>query len=89
MSITELLKKMLDNPDDLTDLPGVIEQVSKLESEHQEALDKVGEMHELNRKYLSMIPIADSLEAEQEEEEKPDPVTFDDAVNSIMQEIQS
>ena len=88
MSITELLKKMLDNPDDLTDLPGVIEQVANLETEHQEALDKVGEMHELNRKYLSMIPIADSLEPEQEEQ-RPDPITFDDAVNSIMQEIQS
>lgn len=88
MSITELLKKMLNNPDDLTDLPGVIEQVAKLETEHQEALDKVGEMHELNRKYLSMIPIADSLEPEQDEQ-KPDPITFDDAVNSIMKEIQS
>ncbi len=72
----------MDNPEDLSTLPGIIEEVTALEKENAENIDKIGQLHELNRKYLSMIPINDSIE---EKEEEPEPVTIEDAVAAIKE----
>lgn len=90
MTISDRLKALIDNPDDLTSLPGLIDETSKLETEYGEALDKVGELHELNRKYLKMIPVATGPEEKPGPEQlEIQPVTYTDAVDAIMQEIMS
>lgn len=83
MPITEILQKMIDNPEDLTELPGVIERIRELEENYSASEEKIGELHTINRKYLSMIPIKDETKKE-EEEPKHEEITVDDAVNSIM-----
>ncbi len=81
MKLAELLQKIVDDPEDLTELPGIIEKVSALEEDYSIAESKIGKLHELNRKYLKMIPINDETEPE---EKKPEPVTTEQAVKAIM-----
>ncbi len=78
------LKAIIDNPDDLSALPKIISDIEVKSEELNEALDHVGRLHELNRKYLKMIPITDELEKKEEEEET---VTVDDAVAEIMKGV--
>lgn len=87
----EQLKKILQNPDDLSAIPDIIKgieelekTISDMEKQLQESETKIGELHELNRKYLKMIPIKDEVEEQKEEEEKVD---IDDAVNEILEEV--
>lgn len=76
MSLADALKRIKDNPDDLTELPQIIEQVAAREQEIADYQKRIVEMQELNRKYLAMVPIAGE-EPEQVEETKP--ATLDDA----------
>ncbi len=78
------LKAIKDNPDDLTELPNIIIGLEDKSSELDVAQDKIGQLHELNRKYLKMIPIKDELE---EPEEVEPEITIEDAVASIMKEV--
>lgn len=82
MILVERIKAIMDNPEDLSGLPGIIEEVTALERENTENIDKIGKLHELNRKYLSMIPINDSIEEKKEEPEMP---TVEDAVGEILE----
>lgn len=83
-TLRERLQALIDNPDDLSTLPEIISEVGQLETELDEANEKIGKLHELNRKYLAMIPINDGTEKKEEEEK---PVTVEDAVKEIMKEV--
>lgn len=83
-TLRERLQALIDNPDDLSTLPEIISEVEQLETELDEANEKIGKLHELNRKYLAMIPISDETEKKEEEEK---PVTVEDAVKEIMKEV--
>lgn len=83
-TLRERLQALIDNPDDLSTLPEIISEVGQLETELEEANEKIGKLHELNRKYLAMIPISDETEKKEEEEK---PVTVEDAVKEIMKEV--
>ncbi len=80
--ISQRLKTLIEKPDDLSDLPKLVEDVTALETSLSSAETKVGELHELNRKYLGMIPIKDELEVEKTEPAGPTP---DDAVQEILE----
>ena len=82
MAISERLKNLIDKPDDLSDLPKLVEDAAALETDFTEAESKIGQLHELNRKYLGMIPIKDELEIEKEKPAEPTP---DDAVQEILE----
>lgn len=83
-TLRERLQALIDNPDDLSTLPEIISEVEQLETELDEANEKIGKLHELNRKYLAMIPISDETEKKEEEEK---PVTVEDAVAEIMKGV--
>ena len=83
-TLRERLQALIDNPDDLSTLPEIIAEVGQLEADYEEAIEKIGKLHELNRKYLAMIPISDGTEKKEEEEK---PVTVEDAVKEIMEEV--
>lgn len=84
MTVLEMLMAIRDNPEDLTELPNVIEQVTTMQGELDTANEKIGTLHGLNRKYLSMIPITDSTVPAEQEEKK---VTVEDAVSEIMKGV--
>lgn len=79
--LLNFLSQLRDNPDDLSALPQVIEKATSIKKELEDAYDKIGRLQELNKKYLSMIPITDETEPETKEE--PD-VSLDDVINSII-----
>ena len=81
MTISERLKNLIAKPEDLSDLPKLVEDATALETSLSSAETKVGELHELNRKYLGMIPIKDEIAIEETEPEGP---SIDDAVNEIL-----
>ena len=86
MSLSEALKRIIENPEDLTELPQLIEQVGALESEVDGYQSRIVEMRELNKKYLAMVPIAgETPEPDTEEQE----VTFEDAQEQLMNAFHS
>lgn len=84
MTVLEMLMAIRDNPEDLTELPNVIEQVTTMQGELDTATEKIGTLHGLNRKYLSMIPVTDNTVPQEQEEKK---VTVEDAVSEIMKGV--
>lgn len=83
MDIVSILQTMIEDPEDLSQLPQVIEGVNSLIGERDSLEESVGKLQEINRKYLSMIPIKD--ETEEIEEEGEDLPTLEDAINSILE----
>lgn len=79
--LLKFLTQLKDNPEDLSALPQAIEKAQVLKKELEDAYDKIGRLQELNKKYLSMIPITDETEPKPKEE--PD-VSLDDVINSII-----
>lgn len=82
MTISERLKNLIAKPEDLSDIPKLVEDVTALESDFTEAESKIGKLHELNRKYLGMIPIKDEVEPEKTEPKQPTPA---EAVQEILE----
>ena len=84
MTLYERIMKLIENSEDLSDLPNIAKDVQDLEATLQEREDKIAKLYEINRKYLAMIPV-DEPPADKEEEEEPP--TIDDAIEAIKQFI--
>lgn len=78
MSIAKLLEAIISNPDDLTTLPQIIEQVRTLENEVDGYQQRIVEMRELNKKYLAMVPI-----------ETEDPTVPEDEAPATLQDAKA
>lgn len=85
MSLANVLKAIIENPEDLTALPQLVEQVAQLESDIDVYHQKIVDMRELNRKYLSMIPLTGEEPPEPKEEP---PVTLQDAREYMIQQYE-
>ena len=84
--LSKALKKLIENPDDLTGLPQIIEQVSNLEQEIDSYQERIVQMRELNKKYLAMVPITDDDPTDQAEN-KEEPATLADAREYLVQTL--
>ena len=69
--IYDLLKKIADNPDDLTDLPTALEKVKEIEENEAALMVKVEQLHESNKKFLRMITVEEPKTVTEPEDEKP------------------
>lgn len=81
-SLYERIKALIENSEDLSDLPQIATDVQTLEAELEDRENRIAKLHEINRKYLKMIPV-DEPPAQKEENEEPP--TIDDAVEAIKQ----
>lgn len=79
--IYDMLKKLADNPDDLTELPVVLDKVKELEENEIQLVEKVASLHESNKKFLRMITVEEPKKDPEPEEEKPP--TLDDIAAAI------
>ena len=75
--IYDLLKKIADNPDDLTDLPTALEKVKEIEENEAALMMKVEQLHESNKKFLRMITVEEPKTTTEPEEEKKPPSLAD------------
>lgn len=86
----QALQAMIDNPDDLSSLPQVIEQLKehKQQWDTQSAsdLDRITNLQESNRKLLSQIPIASD---EPKDDPADDGPTFDQAKEQLFNAMQN
>lgn len=82
-AISKALKKLIENPDDLTALPSLIAQVEELEDSEENYQLRIGKLQDLNKKYLAQIPIPGN-EPEEEPNEQP---TLDDAKNYLIKKL--
>ena len=81
-SLYERIKALIENSEDLSDLPQIATDVQTLEAELEDRENRIAKLHEINRKYLKMIPVDEPPEQKEEKEEPP---TIDDAVEAIKQ----
>lgn len=59
MKLSEALKNLLNNPDDLSALPELAAKVEALEEAETNYQNRISQLQEVNRKYLQMIPLPD------------------------------
>ena len=86
MSLAKALRKIIENPEDLTELPQIIAQVEAQEKEIDDYQSRIVDMRELNKKYLSMVPISDNDPTETDEGQE-EPVTLADAKDYLVQTL--
>lgn len=88
MKISEALKRLIENPDDLSTLPQLVAQVEQMENTEVDYQERITKLQEINRNYLAQIPIPNAdptKQGGQEEEKEP---TLDDAKEAIIQALQ-
>ena len=85
MKLSELLKKIKDNPDDLSVLVDAINQATEMERNDTDQLEQIGKLQENYRKVLKLVPVPDDKPPEDKPEDKPP--TIDDAVNEIRAQM--
>lgn len=86
-SIADELKKLQENPDDLTQLPNLISKVEQIENNEQDYQQRIDTLQQINRSYLAQIPIPGN-EPEEKEEPQAGEVSDDDIKNIIMSNVE-
>lgn len=85
--IIEALQALKNNPDDLSELPGVITQLQEKQNEitQREAddLDRITTLQQANRSLLAQIPVGMG-EHDNRDNTEDDKVTFEDAQKELI-----
>ena len=83
MSLSDALKKIIADPEDLTQLPAIIEKVAQLEASELEYQERISKLQNLNKEFLAQIPIAgDDTKTEDQQADEP---TLDDAREYLIE----
>lgn len=80
----DALKKLIENPNDLSTVPDLVNQISQFETEFDQLSKDLGESKSLAHKYLKMIPIVDQTEPAKAKE--PEVPSFEQIVQDILKE---
>ncbi len=83
MKLSEVIKTLIENPEDLSTLPQAAELAQNLELELQTQAEQIGTLQENYRKVLKMVPIPNN-EPAQEEPAEPE-YKPEDAVKEILE----
>lgn len=84
MSLSEALKAIIADPEDLTQLPSIIEKVAELEASELQYQERISKLQNLNKEFLAQIPIAGEDKPEPQEEEDP---TLEDAKAYLIETL--
>ena len=84
--ISKALKALIPTEDgqdiDLSSLPQLIGNVEELEQAEVGYMERIDKLQQMNRNYLSQIPIPGS-EKEEEEKEEEKPLTAEDGIKAL------
>ena len=80
--ISKALKKLIENPDDLSTLPQLVARVEEIENNESMYQGRIKELQDINRSYLAQIPIP-GQEQQQQQQGEPEP-TLEDAKQHII-----
>lgn len=85
MSLSDALKKIIADPEDLTQLPTIIERVAQLEASELEYQERISKLQNLNKEFLAQIPIAgEDTKTEDQQDEEP---TLEDAKAYLIEKL--
>lgn len=84
-SISKALEALITG-DDLSSLPSLVAKVAELESQETGYIDRIGRLQELNKQYLSQIPIP-GQEPKEEEVEVDETATIADAQAYLIEAL--
>ena len=83
--ISKALKALIPTEDgqdiDLSSLPQLIGKVEELEQAEVGYMERIDKLQQMNRNYLSQIPIPGNEKKEEKEEEKP--LTAEDGIKAL------
>jgi hypothetical protein len=83
--IADALKKLQENPEDLSTLPQLIANVETIEGNETEYQTRIQKLQDINRSYLAQIPIPGN-EPENNNEEDTQP-TLEDAKQYLVEHL--
>lgn len=83
--ISEALKAIIENPEDLSTLPQLVAGVEELEKSEEGYMERIARLQEVNKNYLSQIPIPNNDPQPEHEEDKAP--TLDDAKDYLIQTL--
>ena len=85
MSLSDALKKIIADPEDLTQLPTIIEKVALLEASELDYQTRISKLQNLNKEFLAQIPIAgEDTKTEDQQDEEP---TLEDAKAYLIEAL--
>ena len=85
MSLSDALKAIISDPEDLTQLPAIIEQVAQLEASELQYQERISKLQNLNKEFLAQIPIAgEDTKSDDQQEEDP---TLEDAKAYLIETL--
>jgi hypothetical protein len=84
-TISNALKKLLENSEDLSTLPQLVAQVEALEAAEADYQGKIAKLQEINRSYLAQIPVP--TDKTNEPPAEPTEPTLEDAKNYLIQTL--
>lgn len=83
-TVSEALRKLIDRPDDLSELPKIIEQVETMEGDTYAYQERIKNLQDINKAYLAQIPLSDGKPKEPEPEPE---LTLEDATAVLVQQF--
>lgn len=86
MNLAEALRKIIEDPEDLTQLPAIIAQAQELEDSVTDYQERIGKLQRLNKEYLDQIPVVGNSKQEEPEEEE---ATFEQAQQELLKAMQN
>lgn len=86
MKLSEALQKLIDNPDDLSTVPQLVAQAQTLENTELDYQERISKLQDINKNYLSQIPIPEQKTEEKNEEDKEP--TLEDAKSVLVNTLQ-
>ena len=85
MSLSDALRAIISDPEDLTQLPAIIEQVAQLEASELQYQERISKLQNLNKEFLAQIPIAgEDTKVDDQQEEDP---TLEDAQAYLIETL--
>ena len=85
MSLSDALRAIISDPEDLTQLPTIIEKVAQLEASELQYQERISKLQNLNKEFLAQIPIAgEDTKSDDQQEEDP---TLEDAKAYLIETL--
>lgn len=85
MSLSDALKAIIADPEDLTQLPTIIEKVAQLEASELQYQERISKLQNLNKEFLAQIPIAgEDTKSDDQQDEEP---TLEDAKAYLVETL--
>ena len=86
MTLSEAIRKLIADPEDLTNLPAILAQAEQMETGEADYQERIVKLQKLNKEYFNQIPVVAEIKPPETEEKE---VTFEDAQNELVKAMQN